>query len=211
MHENDIYERQLNAQINYYKSITTSGYELRKIRHDYNDLSIGLKSLISNQKYDEVLPLLQKYDSEIIGSFQILYNTGNDLTDAILSDKQKNAGDNIKIEFEGSLANVPADNLEICVLFNNMIDIAFENVKEFCGNSKQIVTLKAETRAGFLFCCVSFPIKGEIKKAQNNVLYHSFAYKTLKNLAEKNGGKIETSLSKNKLAITTGWAINNIS
>lgn len=40
MHENDIYERQLNAQINYYKSITTSGYELRKIRHDYNDLSI---------------------------------------------------------------------------------------------------------------------------------------------------------------------------
>lgn len=208
MHENDIYERQLNAQINYYKSITTSGYELRKIRHDYNDLSIGLKSLISSQKYDEVLPLLQKYDSEIIGSFQILYNTGNDITDAILSDKQKNADKNVKITFEGSLANVPADNLEICVLFNNMIDIAFENVREFCGDGKQVVTLKAETRAGFLFCCVSFPIESEIKKAQNNVLHHNFAYKALKNLAEKNGGKIETSLSKNRLAISTGWAIN---
>lgn len=211
MHENDIYERQLNAQINYYKSITTSGYELRKIRHDYNDLSIGLKSLINSRKYDEVLPLLQKYDSEIISSFQILYNTGNDLTDAILSDKQKNADENIKITFEGSLANVPADNLEICVLFNNMIDIAFENVKEFCGNGKQIIALKAETRAGFLFCCISFPIENEIKKAQNNVLYHSFAYKTLENLAEKNGGKIETSLSDDRLAITTGWVINNFS
>lgn len=211
MHENDIYERQLNAQINYYKSITTSGYELRKIRHDYNDLSIGLKSLINSRKYDEVLPLLQKYDSEIISSFQILYNTGNDLTDAILSDKQKNADKNVKITFEGSLANVPADNLEICVLFNNMIDIAFENVKEFCGNGKQIIALKAETRAGFLFCCISFPIENEIKKAQNNVLYHSFAYKTLKNLAEKNGGKIETSLSDDRLAITTGWVINNFS
>ena len=211
MHENDIYERQLNAQINYYKSITTSGYELRKIRHDYNDLSIGLKSLINSRKYDDVLPLLQKYDSEIISSFQILYNTGNDLTDAILSDKQKNADENIKITFEGSLANVPADNLEICVLFNNMIDIAFENVKEFCGNGKQIIALKAETRAGFLFCCISFPIENEIKKAQNNVLYHSFAYKTLKNLAEKNGGKIETSLSDDRLAITTGWVINNFS
>lgn len=211
MHENDIYERQLNAQINYYKSITTSGYELRKIRHDYNDLSIGLKSLINNRKYDEVLPLLQKYDSEIISSFQILYNTGNDITDAILSDKQKNADKNVKITFEGSLANVPADNLEICVLFNNMIDIAFENVKEFCGNRKQIIALKAETRAGFLFCCISFPIENEIKKAQNNVLYHSFAYKTLKNLAEKNGGKIETSLSDDRLAITTGWVINNFS
>lgn len=211
MHENDIYERQLNAQINYYKSITTSGYELRKIRHDYNDLSIGLKSLINSRKYDEILPLLQKYDSEIISSFQILYNTGNDLTDAILSDKQKNADENIKITFEGSLANVPADNLEICVLFNNMIDIAFENVKEFCGNGKQIIALKAETRAGFLFCSISFPIKNEIKKAQNNVLHHNFAYKTLKNLAEKNGGKIETSLSDNRLAITTGWVINNFS
>lgn len=211
IHENDIYERQLNAQINYYKSITTSGYELRKIRHDYNDLSIGLKSLINSRKYDEVLPLLQKYDSEIISSFQILYNTGNDLTDAILSDKQKNADENIKITFEGSLANVPADNLEICVLFNNMIDIAFENVKEFCGNGKQIIALKAETRAGFLFCCISFPIENEIKKAQNHVLYHSFAYKTLKNLAEKNGGKIETSLSDDRLAITTGWVINNFS
>lgn len=211
MHENDIYERQLNAQINYYKSITTSGYELRKIRHDYNDLSIGLKSLINSRKYDEILPLLQKYDSEIISSFQILYNTGNDLTDAILSDKQKNADENIKITFEGSPANVPADNLEICVLFNNMIDIAFENVKEFCGNGKQIIALKAETRAGFLFCCISFPIENEIKKAQNHVLYHSFAYKTLKNLAEKNGGKIETSLSDDRLAITTGWVINNFS
>ena len=211
MHENDIYERQLSAQINYYKSITTSGYELRKIRHDYNDLSIGLKSLINSRKYDEVLPLLQKYDSEIISSFQILYNTGNDITDAILSDKQKNADENIKITFEGSLANVPADNLEICVLFNNMIDIAFENVKEFCGNGKQIIALKAETRAGFLFCCISFPIENEIKKAQNNVLHHNFAYKTLKNLAEKNGGKIETSLSDNRLAITTGWVINNFS
>lgn len=39
----------------------------------------------------------------------------------------------------------------------------------------------------------------------------SFAYKTLKNLAEKNGGKIETSLSDNRLAITTGWVINNFS
>lgn len=211
MYENDIYERQLNAQINYYKSITTSGYELRKIRHDYNDLSIGLKSLINSRKYDEVLPLLQKYDSEIISSFQILYNTGNDITDAILSDKQKNADKNVKITFEGSLANVPADNLEICVLFNNMIDIAFENVKEFCGNGKQIIALKAETRAGFLFCCISFPIENEIKKAQNNVLYHSFAYKTLKNLAEKNGGKIETSLSDDRLAITTGWVVNNFS
>lgn len=210
MHENDIYERQLNAQINYYKSITTSGYELRKIRHDYNDLSIGLKSLINSRKYDEVIPLLQKYDSEIISSFQILYNTGNDLTDAILSDKQKNADENIKITFEGSLANVPADNLEICVLFNNMIDIAFENAKEFCGNGKQIISLKAETRAGFLFCSISFPIKNEIKKAQNNVLHHNFAYKTLKNLAEKNDGKIETSLSDNRLAITTGWVINSI-
>lgn len=210
MHENDIYERQLNAQINYYKSITTSGYELRKIRHDYNDLSIGLKSLINSRKYDEVIPLLQKYDSEIISSFQILYNTGNGLTDAILSDKQKNADENIKITFEGSLANVPADNLEICVLFNNMIDIAFENAKEFCGNGKQIISLKAETRAGFLFCSISFPIKNEIKKAQNNVLHHNFAYKTLKNLAEKNGGKIETSLSDNRLAITTGWVINSI-
>lgn len=211
MHENDIYERQLNAQINYYKSITTSGYELRKIRHDYNDLSIGLKSLINSRKYDEILPLLQKYDSEIISSFQILYNTGNDLTDAILSDKQKNADENIKITFEGSLANVPADNLEICVLFNNMIDIAFENVKGFCGNGKQIISLKAETRAGFLFCSISFPIENEIKKAQNNVLHHNFAYKTLKNLAEKNCGKIETSLSDDRLAITTGWVINNFS
>ena len=70
MHENDIYERQLNAQINYYKSITTSGYELRKIRHDYNDLSIGLKSLIGNEKYAEIPPLLQKYDMKLISTFE---------------------------------------------------------------------------------------------------------------------------------------------
>ena len=44
----------------------------------------------------------------------------------------------LKSHLRGSLANVPADNLEICVLFNNMIDIAFENVKEFCGNGNKL-------------------------------------------------------------------------
>ena len=114
-------------------------------------MSIGLKSLISNQKYDEVLPLLRKYDSEIISSFQILYNTGNDLTDAILSDKQKNADENIKITFEGSLANVPADNLEICVLFNNMIDIAFENERNFAVTENKLSHLKRKQGQVFSF------------------------------------------------------------
>lgn len=208
MYESNVYENQLNAQINYYKSITSSGYELRKLRHDYNDLSLGIKSMLKRGEYNEIMPLLQKYDSEIIGSLQILYNTGNDLADAILTDKQKHIEKGISIHFEGSLMGVPTDSLEICVLMNNMLDIAISNTQFYCIAKESIVNFKAETRAGFLFLAVDFAVEpNEIKKAQNDIMHRNFAYKTLENLAEENGGKIGTSLSDDRLAIKIGWVL----
>lgn len=51
----------------------------------------------------------------------------------------------------------------------------------------------------------------EKNRLAEKVDYYTPLLKNLRELAEKNGGKIETSLSDDRLAITTGWVINNFS
>lgn len=206
MYENKLYEQQLNAQLDYYQSIAKSGYELRKFRHDYNNLSLGIKSLIKSNRVSDTLLLVEKYDNEIINSFSILYNTGCDIADAILTDKQQKANENIKITFEGSLKNLTTDNLDICILLNNTIDIAVILSESCDSSSKQQITVKSTFIRQFLFYEITAPISGNIKKEKTEATERTPAFYTLQSLVKKNDGIIETSCTDDKFKINIKYA-----
>ena len=88
-YETGIFEQQLNIQREYGKTIALSSAQLRRFRHDYNNLSLWIKPLLEQGKSQQALELVKKSDREIISSYSILYNTGSDTADAILSERQK--------------------------------------------------------------------------------------------------------------------------
>lgn len=198
MYENKLYEQQLRSQLDYYQNIVSSSYELRKLRHDYNNLSIGIKELINGDKMKEILSLVNKYDKEIISSFNILYNTGCDVADAILTDKQQKVNDNIKIKFEGNLKNIRTNDIDIIVLLNNTLDIAIR-LSQMCGfkPTKNNIYVKSVLKSGFLFYEITAPIGENSNKIQNELTKNDFDFITVKNLADKKDGVIKTNFSDN--------------
>ncbi|MEE1318824.1 MAG: hypothetical protein UHD05_04875 [Ruminococcus sp.] len=206
MYKNKLYEQQLNAQLDYYQSIAKSGYELRKLRHDYNNLSIGMKSLIKDNRHNDALQLLDKYDNQIISSFNILYNTGCDIADAILTDKQQKANENIKITFEGNLKNITTDNLDICVLLNNTLDIAVILSENCDSSAKQHIAVKSTFIRKFLFYEITAPINDNIGKEREEATEHNPAFCTLQSLVKKNDGIMETSCIDNRFRINIKYA-----
>lgn len=189
MSENRLFEQQLNTQLEYCKTITESSYELRKFRHDYNNLSVWIKPLLKAGRTDEALGLVEKCDNEIIDSFKILYSTGNDIADAILTDKQRKAGEKIKITFAGNLNNLPPDNIDICILLNNTIDIALEE-------TENRIDIYADCTHGVMLYQIRFTSKDfgrEVKAGGKS--HKQLPLNILQKFADKNDGELDISFN----------------
>lgn len=205
MYASKLYEQQLNTQIEYYKNIAVSGYELKKFRHDYLNLSEGIKKYIGDGKPQAALQLVKKYDVDIIESFEILFNTGCDIADAILTDKQLRAKENIRIIFEGNLKKIKTDSLDICILLNSTLDMAIK-LSESCDSQlKQNINVISSFNGGFLFYTISIPLNSE-NKSEKNTTEYKLALETLQKLVDKNDGKIKLSHTDNKSQIDIMYA-----
>ena len=70
--------------------------------------------MLSKKEYDDLF----KYLNRLSASFpspSFLFETGNYIADAILSEKQVNSPDNISIEFDGVIpSNI--DNTDLCII-----------------------------------------------------------------------------------------------
>lgn len=205
-YENGVFEQQLNIQREYGKTIAQSGAQLRRFRHDYNNLSMWVKPLLEQGKSDEALELVKKSDREIISSYSILYNTGSDTADAILTERQKQLAENVKIKFSGSLAKLPEDNFDICVLLNNTIDIALFGVQSTeCGGEKQI-EIFADCKQGVLLYKISFPCENNefFDEPQSDKIV-MLKMNILKKLVGKNDGMTGAYIQNNVASITVKY------
>ena len=156
-YETGIFEQQLNIQREYGKTIAQSSAQLRRFRHDYNNLSLWIKPLLEQRKSQQALELVKKSDREIISSYSILYNTGSDTADAILSEQQKELKTGVKINFSGNLSKLPEDNFDICVLLNNTIDIALFGLQSITSDGEKLIEISAMCKQGVLLYKISFP------------------------------------------------------
>lgn len=205
-YETGIFEQQLNAQREYGKTIAQSGAELRRFRHDYHNLSLSLKPLLEQGKAEQALELLRKCDKEIISSYNILCNTGSDTADAILTERQKQLDGNVKIKFSGSLAKLPEDNFDICVLLNNTVDIAVFAIQGEKTDGEKQIEISADCKQGVLLYKISFPCENSelFDESQNNKDV-MLKINILKKLTEKNDGLLGTHVENKTAAVTVRY------
>lgn len=205
-YETGIFEQQLNIQREYGKTIAQSSAQLRRFRHDYNNLSLWIKPLLEQGKSEQALELVKKCDREIISSYSILYNTGSDTADAILSERQKQLTKEVKINFSGNFSNLPEDNFDICVLLNNTIDIALFSLQNITSDGKKLIEISAMCKQGVLLYKISFPCEntGFFDDLQNNK-DDRLKMNILRKLTEKNDGKMDTNFENQVASITVRY------
>lgn len=205
-YETGIFEQQLNIQREYGKTIAQSSAQLRRFRHDYNNLSLWIKPLLEQGKSQQALELVKKSDSEIISSYSILYNTGSDTADAILSERQKQLKTAVKINFSGNLSKLPEDNFDICVLLNNTIDIALFGLQSITSDGEKLIEISAMCKQGVLLYKISFPCENagffeDLQSSKDDMLKMNI----LRKLTEKNDGKMDTHIENQVASITVRY------
>lgn len=205
-YETGVYEQQLNTQREYGKTIAQSGAQLRRFRHDYNNLSMYIKPLIEQGKSEEALRLVERSDKVIISSYNILCNTGNDTADAILTERQKRLANDIKIKFSGSLCKLPEDNFDICVLLNNTIDIALFSFQSINSDREKIIDISADCKQGVMLYKISFPcVNDDIFEDSQSNKDGALKINILKKLIEKNDGLIGTYIENQVASVTVRY------
>lgn len=205
-YENGVFEQQLNIQREYGKTIAQSGAQLRRFRHDYNNLSMWIKPLLEQGKTEEALELVEKCDRGIISSYSIFYNTGNDTADAILTERQKQLANDVKIKFSGSLVKLPEDNFDICVLLNNTIDIALFSLRNINSDREKLIEISADCKQGIMLYKISFPCEnGEFFDESQGNNDGTLKMNILKKLVEKNDGMTGTYIKNNVASVTVRY------
>lgn len=134
-------EKQVEQQVEHYKKINKLTDDLREFRHDYKNHMICLQSLLNNKQYDEALSYVKSItNQEILDSNKFF--SGNQISDAILTDKNELAQkNNCKIIFDGSVSDeISVSNL--CTILSNALDNSIEACSKIDSDETQIIDVK---------------------------------------------------------------------
>lgn len=209
---NELLEKQVKIQLNNYEQREKFNTELRAFRHDYNNHISCLKAMLGDNRNEDA----SQYLGQLTASFPsngYIYNTGNYIADAILTDKQEAAaGDGITISFDG----VISDNIshtDLCIIISNSVDNAIEATRR-CNGDKRI-TIFGGYQQGYFILIIKNPAVhtssdsfGFLKTTKDDNINHGFGLANIKYAIKKYDGNLKTSFDGG--TFTLSIVFNNV-
>lgn len=199
-------ENQFKVQAEYYASLAKSNFELRQFRHDYNNMKIGISELIKEGKNKDALAMLNYCDNQLLSAINICkFDTGNNIADALLTDKQKKANTfDTKIFFQGAISN-KINPTDLCVIFGNALDNAIEACGKIKSSDNKTIQIKCECYGGFMFINIANPVYKDIHINDNSIPTskgdkhsHGFGLYSINQVIKKYEGNLSlTCINKN--------------
>lgn len=185
-------EKQVEQQVEHYKKINKLTDDLREFRHDYKNHMICLQSLLNNKQYDEALSYVKSItNQEILDSNKFF--SGNQIADAILTDKNELAQkNNCKIIFDGSVSDeISVSN--ICTILSNALDNSIEACSKIDSDETQIIDVKCVASELIQIIRISNPnldnnAVTETSKADRN--NHGFGLSNIRRTVERMDGQM---------------------
>lgn len=194
---------QIQMQAKHYESLSQSNHELRRFRHDYNNMRIGVNKLVKDQDYGALRKMFEDWDNGIsnITNEILKFDTGNGIVDAILTEKQEKATTaNTVITFEGAVASNTITATDLCVIFGNTLDNAIEACEKLQIDIKKEISVVCKCNSGFMFLTVSNPVTENIKIHNNTIQTtkqdksnHGFGLYSLQKIVDKYDGTLTLS------------------
>ncbi len=192
-------EKQIELQAKHYEEMAQNTLDLRRFKHDYKNLLLGVRELVQEGDAQGALELLDRESGALPEGLQPHFETGNGIVDAILYEKQKRAeAVNTVIEFEGSVPVAKIAPTDLCVIFGNTLDNAIEACEEVQFEEKNVIAVSCRVAGGFVFVNVSNPVKNNIPIFQNTIKTtkenpgeHGFGLYSLKKAAKKYNGTMK--------------------
>ncbi len=194
--ENQMLEKQLDAQLAHYSDLTAQYEQIRAMRHDISHHLNTINALLQEgnlkaaTEYSEQLLPMQTYISRL-GKCQ------NPVVDAFLYSRMQDAeAKGMPVQADVSLpVELPVSNTDLIVAFGNMLDNALEACS---GIPDAQITLRAHMDKGYLVIQESNPVRARQPQGKKPrripELERGVGFRVLSGLAQKYDGSFRHEL-----------------
>lgn len=197
-------EKSINNQIQYSTNLYNTNESLKKFHHDFNNLTIGLYTLLKENDISGALQYLNNC-CESVNTDYILYNSGHPVLNALISAKAFQTKDNnIIIKINGSIPKNSLNPAEICTVFGNALDNAIEACLKLQDDIQKNIIITICKKSNYLFIEITNPtaknliIKNNtIFTTKNNNGMHGIGLYSIKNVVKKYEGHMSISCINN--------------
>lgn len=203
---NAILKQQVDSQIYHYNQLEKINTEIRGFKHDYTNHMKCIRSMLSNNEIND----LQDYLTDLSSSFptsSFIYETGNYIADAILTEKQVNSPDDISIKFDGVIpTNI--DNTDLCIILSNALDNAIEAC--YSCDSDKTINVYSGYKHGYFILKIKNPTvnnitDGKISTTKADKINHGFGLANIKRAVHKYNGHVSTSCENNVFTLNIAF------
>lgn len=198
---NQLNERCLEFQKDYYESIIHFDEEMRAFRHDVNKHYQVLAELLKKKCYDDARQYLMNFAK--MKDVHYVYKTGNIITDYIVNGKIAaiQADMDVDISVMGLISNdTKIEPTDLCIIMDNALDNAKEALEQYEGKKElKIIIKNFNNTLYFTFInSSSFVDVTNLKTSKSDTLNHGYGLTNIKRVVEKNHGLVTTSYHSDK-------------
>ena len=202
--ENQLLEKQLDAQLAHYSDLTAQYEQIRAMRHDISHHLNTINALLQEgnlkaaTEYSEQLLPMQTYISRL-GKCQ------NPVVDAFLYSRMQDAeAKGVPVQADVSLpVELPVSNTDLVVAFGNLLDNALEACS---GIPDAQITLRAHMDKGYLVIQESNPVRARQPQGKKPrripELERGVGFRVLGGLAEKYDGSFRHACENDTYTVT---------
>lgn len=160
------YKDQFNVEYTYFKNYKKQQQAAASFRHDWNNHMLLLENMMSRGDYEKAKEYFHNLPFQS-NSQQKQILTGNEIVDIILSSKFYNLEKyKIAVNCNGGLEQLQfMDDVDVCILFSNLIDNAIEANQKCSG--ERFLSIQATRDSSILMLAVSNRTNGELTKSEN--------------------------------------------
>ncbi len=194
---NNLNEKYMTAQARHFEQSRDADNELRMLRHDMKNHITVMNGLFDAGKTDE----LGKYLKALGNAFadaQSVNITGNEIADAIISEKKSYAEANgVYLVTEGSLKGLDIGAVTLCTVLSNLLDNAVEAAAK--TDSDRTVNLSAKRSGSFYYIRISNPtadyvdVSADIPTSKPDSAGHGLGLRNVRRATDQCGGTLELS------------------
>lgn len=134
-----INQRSLELEKEQYLSLQQKNNDLRKFRHDFHNHIISLQELVRKEQYTELADYINSLSTEQIQTYAV--SVGNTIADAIINHTISKLSPSVQFHYGGQFSqNYFLTDMDLCILFSNLLDNAREAV-ELCDTPNKEINL----------------------------------------------------------------------
>ena len=174
--------------------------EIRAVKHDMYAHMMVLSHYLGIKEYGKAQDYLSKVMNISVFQNGNFIDVGNDMVNALISQKLHKSKSQITVSTSGLLPErLWIEDMDMCVLFSNLISNSIEACEKLTYKSKEIV-LKLEENEKGVAILIQNPIEVELKRdisewstTKEDKENHGYGLRNIKHIVEKYHGDMEIS------------------